>query len=295
MGSYIILANPKSGNLDEYEKKFLLSGAKGVLNAELFGLDTTSKEDFIECARKAKKKYDCVVVAGGDGTFSDVLNAGPNDCTLAYLPLGTGNAVGSALGYQMSRFKDLAYIAGYIMNSGEQSKDTILCETSHQSMIGLMTGVGIDADVIQRSQALRESGMNSLNSYVVGSLMSVFGGFRRPTISLEIDDKAGAISDLATLMVTKHPFIGYGLKANPSANLTSGYLHAIAMTSGVPGIAWSLGTAKFGGNRVGTHYLAERINVTCSDPLPIHVEGSFFTSSPEVSFLIQPESVRVRY
>jgi diacylglycerol kinase family enzyme len=43
---------------------------------------------------RACGKYEVIVVAGGDGTFSDVINAIDTSRTpVAYLPLGSGNAM----------------------------------------------------------------------------------------------------------------------------------------------------------------------------------------------------------
>ncbi|NQV91684.1 hypothetical protein HQ489_04375 [Candidatus Woesearchaeota archaeon] len=297
---YVILANPQSGNLPEYEKEFLLSGARGILDCDVIGFGQL-KNKFLSEAVRLKQEYDCVVVAGGDGTFSDVINSSSNqNVVLAYLPLGTGNAMGSALGYGMSKFGDLASIAGRIKNGENKSIDVILCETPTTTTKGLMVGVGMDADIINRSQGLRKAGMNSLNSYIAGSITSVFGGYQRETISLEIDDKATAISDLVAFAISKHPYFGYGLRANPHAVLNSGKLHGLSFTGGIPMILKLLLTSSFdgtifGGNTQGIPYTADRIKITSTNPLPLHIDGNFVDAANEFEFTILPKELTMRY
>ncbi len=297
---YVILANPQSGNLPEHEKEFLLSGARGILDCEVIGFGQL-KQKFLTEAVRLKQEYDCVVVAGGDGTFSDVINAGSNEnVVLAYLPLGTGNAMGSALGYELSEFRDIAGIARKIKRGDNKSIDAILCETPNTSAKGLITGVGMDADIINRSQGLRIAGMNPLNSYIAGSITSVFGGYQRQTVSLEIDDKATAISDMVAFAITKHPYFGYGLRANPHAVLDSGKLHGLSFTGGIPMILKVLMTSSFngnifGGNTEGAPHLAEKIKITSTNPLPLHVDGNFVDSANEFEFTILQKELTMRY
>ncbi len=307
---YIILANRVSGNLDEYEKNFLLSGVAGILGCERKGFETADKGDFMICAEELKRNYKCVVVAGGDGTFSDVLNAGDNNgCVLAYLPLGTGNAVGSAFGYEMSEFNDLSRIAERIVNGEDHAIDLIKCEASYKSCKGLMCGVGIDADVIKRSNIYRSEDKNSLEAYVRASVDAVFGKydsfnlndrFIRDTVTVDVDGEVEIFSNLITYVITKHPFFGYGLMVNPTAKMDSGFLHGVAVTGGIPTIAKALLTSAnkgtiFGGNMAGKVHCADEIRIFPTRDLPLQVDGNLFAEGKEFYFKVLKGDVKVRY
>jgi diacylglycerol kinase family enzyme len=95
---YSIITNPASGNLSLPRRRELLALAAGVLQAGVYGLDTTSKEEFLTCARDLAGKCDVLVVAGGDGSLSDIINAiDTKERPIAYIPLGSGNAMSYAL------------------------------------------------------------------------------------------------------------------------------------------------------------------------------------------------------
>ena len=309
---YIILVNRVSGGQhDPYYKSFDLSGPSSIFGCDIEGFDTPDKEKFILKAAKLKQEYKCIVVAGGDGTFSDVLNAGPNNgCVLAYLPLGTGNAVGSAFGYDKSEFNDLSRIAERIVNGQDHAIDTILCETPTKSCIGLMCGIGIDADVIKRSIEYREEKKKgSLEAYIRGSIDAIFGKYDslklndryiRDTVTVDIDGKIEMFPNMITYVITKHPYFGYGLKVNPTATLDSGFLHGIAVTGGIPTIAKALLTSAnkgtiFGGNMAGKVHCADEIKLHTTRNLPIQVDGNLFTEGKEFNFKVLKGDVKVRF
>ena len=59
-------------------------------------VQTKSAEDMIDLARKNAEKYDCIVVAGGDGSIHNVINGvkqSKGRPTLGFLPYGTVNDV----------------------------------------------------------------------------------------------------------------------------------------------------------------------------------------------------------
>jgi len=71
---YAIIANPVSGNLPKDQKGFVLAGAARILDAGVYGLDTRTPAEFDACARQLAGRCDVIVAAGGDGTFSQVIN-----------------------------------------------------------------------------------------------------------------------------------------------------------------------------------------------------------------------------
>ena len=72
-----IIANPKSGPASITRKWQLLRKVAEILGPQtlIAGLDTGSREEFAQCAKDLVAKVDVMIVAGGDGTFSDMINA----------------------------------------------------------------------------------------------------------------------------------------------------------------------------------------------------------------------------
>ena len=70
---YAIITNPVSGKMTAEQKRAALAQAAEILDTEIHGLDTTTAEEFGQCARELATRCDVLVAAGGDGTFSDII------------------------------------------------------------------------------------------------------------------------------------------------------------------------------------------------------------------------------
>ena len=94
-----MIVNPTAGPTNARRKAQTLQAVKAILgDCEIHGLDTQSREEFMQCAADLARQVEVHVVAGGDGSFSDAVNALDSDTVLSYLPLGSGCALGHALG-----------------------------------------------------------------------------------------------------------------------------------------------------------------------------------------------------
>ncbi len=72
---YAIITNPASGNMTADHKRPILAEAAAILDSEIYGLDTDTAEDLSLCAQELINHCDVLVIAGGDGTFSHIINA----------------------------------------------------------------------------------------------------------------------------------------------------------------------------------------------------------------------------
>ena len=143
---YCIIANPASGSLRGMQGHGRLQAAARVLCAPIVGLDTGSAEEMAQCARDQANRCDVLVVAGGDGTFSLVLNAVDLASTvLAFLPFGTGNALTYTLGYAGSP----ADIAARIHRGRIHDLDLIDCDGRRKAF---MASLGIDGTAIHTKE-----------------------------------------------------------------------------------------------------------------------------------------------
>ena len=123
---YAIVTNPASGGMDVDQRRSRLTEAAQILGAEIYGLDTTTVDEFCECAHKIAAQCDILVAAGGDGTISDIINSIDTTRTpVAYLPLGTGNAMRYALEYKGDLTEIAMRIKDEILGT-RQREDTVL-------------------------------------------------------------------------------------------------------------------------------------------------------------------------
>ncbi len=133
---YAIITNPASGNLTADIKLSILAEAAAILNSEIYGLDTDTAEDLSLCAQGLINHCDVLVIAGGDGTLSDIINAiNTARAPVAYLPLGTDNAMRYGLNYK----GNIADISLRIKEGGIHRYDLIDCDGKRRAF---MTSVG---------------------------------------------------------------------------------------------------------------------------------------------------------
>lgn len=125
--TYLLIYNPKSGK-GKIQKD--LPKIKTFFKNKNLPLDiheTVSQEDAKNYVVTSEKNYDCVLVAGGDGTISTVLNGLMQLKTipiLGVLPYGSANDVSHILGIPKNIMQSLelytstkpAYIDAYQMN-----------------------------------------------------------------------------------------------------------------------------------------------------------------------------------
>ncbi|MCE5199044.1 diacylglycerol kinase family lipid kinase, partial [bacterium] len=105
---------------------------------------TSSPDDAFTLARHAQEYgYECVVVAGGDGTINQVINGlGDYNIPLGIIPLGTGNVLAHDLGipaYDITR-------ALKIIEAGK-IREVDLAAVGDRRFV-LMAGLGFDAAVV---------------------------------------------------------------------------------------------------------------------------------------------------
>ena len=243
-----IIANPKSGSAGIARKAATLRKAAGILGrgTVVAGLDTTSREQFIQCAKDLAEKTDVMIVAGGDGTFSDIINAIGSDVVLSFMPFGSGCALRYALGLppQLSR------VARRIRDGRRHSLDLILCD---QSVKAFMASVGLEADIIHRRETLQADGVHGPHAYAMATLGSLLAHLERADMTITIDDRTFAFPRAVTAIVTKIAYYGYGLRMVPDAAFDDRQLHLLAINAGRGRLVQSLATALMDGNRYGRH------------------------------------------
>ncbi len=279
---YAIVANPKSGRLSMDQKWRLLKKAAAILDAGIYGLDTTSSQELTTCAAELGSQCDVLVVAGGDGTVSGIVNAlYPERLSLGYLPMGTGNAISRALGYRGG----LTDIAWQIRAGRRRAYDLIACDGKK---LAFMASVGLDGATVKLWSRYRQRGDSPLKAYFLASLKAYLNVYRPGRVRLMVDEAEFTIERLLSLVVVKQPYFGLGMKVVPDARWDDGRLHTLCLSSGWPRLAAALATAFTIGNRVGIHRTGIQAKVHSEKPLNLQIDGELGWEAHAFSFEVLP-------
>ena len=285
---YAIITNPASGQTTADQKRSALAPASAVLDSEIHGLDTATPEDLRQCAGELASRCDVLVVAGGDGTFSDIINAIDTvENPVAYLPLGTGNAIGYALGYRGG----LVDIARRIRDGGIRRYDLIGCDNKRRAFTA---SLGIAGTIIRIRDQYSQKGITGFRAYFMAALQAYFKSYRRTSAKIILDDTCVKVSRLLILMVVKQPYYGFKMNVVPNARFDDGQLHVLIINSG-PLIA-SLGalSAFTVGNRIGKYHTARNVKFAANRSLPLQIDGSDAWNAKKVHFRILPKALKIK-
>ena len=285
---YAILTNPVAGRMGIDRKRFLLAAAADILNAEIEGLDTHSVHDFRRCAKELSTKCDVLVTAGGDGTLSDVINAvDTSKVPIAFLPLGTGNAMGHALNYK----GNLRDIASRIREGEIREYDLINCD---EKIRGFMISIGLDGTIIRIRGQYRAQGASGFKTYFRAVLNAYFKEYKRAVAKIVVDDTVFETKDLLSVMVVKQPYYGFGMKVVPKARFDDGQLHTLCVNAGLFKAVVGGLTAFAYGNKVGQYRACRRLTVSLNRPVAIQIDGNEGWESDGFHFTVLQGGLKIK-
>jgi diacylglycerol kinase family enzyme len=285
---YAIIANPISGSTPVEEKRALLAPAGEVLGAEIYGLDTRSREEFMQCARDLSQDFDVIVAAGGDGTFSDIINAIDSRLhTIAYLPMGSGNAIRWALGYPRA----IINCANRILSGRVCEFDLIDCCGKRR---GFMASVGFDGKVIRLSHTYRHRGRPGLGAYLRAVFVTYLYGHGHAEARISLDADKMVVQRLLSIVVMKQPYYGYGMKILPRARFDDGMLHIGIFNQGVFRICGVAASAFTIGNHFGTFRTSTALEIRLDRPLVLQIDGDSGWEDYEFSFRVLRGVLRMK-
>jgi len=266
----------------------VLAHAARILQAEVCGLDTTSKQEFLTCARDLAGKCDVLVVAGGDGSLSDVINAiDIKERPLAYIPLGSGNAMGYALRLRGS----IAEVATRIREGRIREFDLILCD---EKRLAYMVSIGLEGAVIKKRDEYKARGTSGFKAYLMAFLAAYLKDFKGIKARIAINGQSFEASSLLSLMIMKQPYYGYGLKVMPGARLDDRKLHVRVLQTGLMSSLLGGVTSLTVGNRVGLYRTGDRVSVTLEKPLMMQADGDVAWEAKEFHFRVLPGALRMK-
>ena len=255
---YGIIANPVSGKRSVDDKSKILKEIAGILkDATVAGLDTKSPEEFSRCAHELSRKVETLIVAGGDGTFSLVLNSVSRDVPLGFLPFGSGDVLRHT--FNLPRCpKENALL---IQKGKEHVIDAICCDGKTKA---LFASIGIEGSILLERSKYLENDLTGFTAYGLATFKVLFDGYINADLRIAMDNREVATSGSLTAVITKLPYYGYGFKVVPQACFDDGYLHLLILNAGPVGTLYALATSFMGGNRMGEYYKAKEINIETS-------------------------------
>jgi len=286
---YAIITNPVSGKMSVDQKRTVLANASKILDAKIYGLDTITKDDLGLCARELATYYDVLVTAGGDGTFSDIINSiDTAHTTIAYLPLGTGNAMRYALRYKGS----LADIAMRIRDGKIYEYDLINCDEKKRAF---MVSIGIEGALIRLRNKYLAQGATGFKTYLRAAFNAYFREYKRAIATITVDGAIFDTENLLSLMVVKQPYYGFGMNVVPRARFDDRKLHILCINSGLFNCTIGVVTAFTIGNRIGKYCTGQKISVQLKYPLILQIDGNYAWKSDVFSFTVMPNALKIKH
>ena len=286
---YGIIVNPAAGKTDEDQKRRMIERVKHVLGGETLdaGWGTRSAEELMICARDLASRVDVLIVAGGDGTFSDIINAVDRNTVLSYIPMGSGNAWRKTLGLPGS----MEVLAEQIRDGTERTIDLILCDGQKKAVFASM---GLDGHILKERARLIEHGVTGFRAYSQSTMKSLFGGYRRRDLAVAIDGNRIEVAKALSVIITKTPYYGYAFEIAPGAEPDDGRLHVLMISTGLAGALYGIITSFLGGNRVGTHMTGHGVEVTAREEIDLQLDGNLAGAGTRFTFSVLPGELTVR-
>jgi diacylglycerol kinase (ATP) len=287
---YGIIANPVSGNISIDDKQKILNEVADILtDASVAGLDTTSPEEFGRCAKDLSQRVETLIVAGGDGTFSLVMNNVPNEILLGYLPFGSGNVLKHTFNLPSCPKKN----ARLIKDGTEHCIDAISCDGKNKA---LFASIGIEGTVLVERDKYLENNLRGFSAYGLATFKTLYKGFINPDLSFTLDGVKITSNNSLTAIITKLPYYGYGFKVVPQAQMDDGYLHLLILKAGLFKAIYTLATSLTAGNRTGKYYKAREINITSSLEQPLQRSGDVEKEKrTQFAFKVLPKELKIIY
>lgn len=166
-----------------------------------------------EIATSIHGQENCVVAIGGDGTINEVLNGLNLECTMACVPIGSGNDFVKMLNYP----KGLS-TQDWIIQTIEGKQIEIDFGLANQYRFINSCNTGIDAKVLVEFNKMRKMNLPNSVVYLLATAKTVMKPHKQ-VLKLTVDDQEPYVTEslLCTLMNGK--YYGNGYMPTPHAQI----------------------------------------------------------------------------
>lgn len=271
-----LIVNPTSGKYSEpgIHQVVRTLSAHG-LAPQLFITRTAEEGPDIAAALCQEGGNPLIVVGGGDGTINGVANGLiPGTATLAVLPLGTANVLAKELG--IGSVDDA--VARIIRGETRQLAAGVVTRDGEERRFLLMTGVGFDARVVQRTRSVEKKILKQ-GAYLLAGVRCLWS-WERELLQVTIDGRETVACH--SVVVCNAAKYGGSFRLAPEADLSTSGFQVVCVTEptrlAVAGLAAAtiMGVAKpASGIR---RFSATRLAIAGSKP--VQIDGDHWGDSP---------------
>ena len=238
-------------------------------------------------SRLAASRTKRVIVAGGDGTISEVVNGlAGTEVEVGIVAIGTGNDVARTLNLP---YNDVARAAG-IATAGRVRRIDLGRERERFFISSV--GLGFASDVVEQSS--RPGWLTGSAAFFV-AVHRALRNLRTIRIALDLDGTTREL-DCVSVLVQNTAYTGGGLRIAPDARIDDGFLD-VAVIGPIGKLDL---VANFPRLYRGTHsshpkfalYRAQRVRVETTVPLAKMLDGDIWGVSPLEAEVV-PQAVKV--
>ena len=230
-GDWLVVVNPNAGRRKGEKDWSDIAEMLEEANISFVSVFTQRKYQAIQLTKKyVEKAYKKIIVVGGDGTLSEVINGvfeqtkyDPSEISVAMIPVGTGNDWCRMYHIPGEYSKAIEIIA----SENTIRQDAAVVEYYDGSMpqkryLANMAGLGYDGLVAQKTNAQKEKGHSNPLSYIYNLLISLFGWNSQQSI-ITVDEQE-IKANVFSLSAGINRYNGNGMRQLPFASPVDGLL-----------------------------------------------------------------------
>lgn len=285
----LILVNPIAGRGRAERAARELAQLLEREGAEVELCATRKKGDARERAERIGPELERLIVVGGDGTVSEVLQGlARHELPLLILPMGTANVMGLDLGLP----RDAAGALRVLREGRLQRLD--VARVAGHGLSFLVTGIGLDGMVTRELERVRRGPITKW-SWVRAALRA-FRNYREPQLEVELDgrvleERYGFVLFSNVIHYGGHPVLRGQRRLDDG--LFEVYLFRSCSRLGLLAHALRALTRGFPSPRCELQR-ARRLRVHSDEPVAFQVDGDFAGQTPlELEVLAQPFTLLV--
>ncbi|QDK71758.1 diacylglycerol/lipid kinase family protein [Lactococcus protaetiae] len=308
--TYYLLANPNSGaGKGARTLEILLPYLeKNTIEYKLFATEKMGQEaSLVKQILDEKKRGDQLIIIGGDGTISLVINELPADEAFGYIPAGSGNDFARSLKLSLNPIE--AFEAARSQNIHE----IYIMRYRSRGLNGYALnniGIGLDATIVKSANKSKVKTL--LNKLKLGSLSYILTVLHvlitKKPFSMSVSTDQDSVSkfdeimrtDNAFLMTfTKHPYFGGGVKISPKASNLNQEIHLVEYDKHHLVRTFSLVPRVLKGTHLEhplfMHKIKTNFAVVLKEEEPVQIDGEIYHLSANDELFISTEKRKIIY
>ena len=296
-----LIVNPVASGVRDRTVRTAMAALEARLEVEL--VETERRGHATELAAEAVAAgFDGIVAMGGDGTANEVLNGIGDALPVGVLPAGGTSVLARALGMPRTIGPAATRIADALVEGRERCINLGLVNGRRFSFA---SGLGADAQAVRLVDgAGRPRGRRPGDAYFAAQIMRTLlrGDFREPALEVlmqgEVVARGGSI-----FVANVHPwsYLGpFALKLAPLATFEGGLdvvIPSDMRRRHLPRYATQLlvtGSQAYRPDRLLAYlHDVDDVQVVCSRPLPLHVDGDDLGDVEEARFGVVRDAARI--